>query len=56
MFLEEAMINGDWQIHIKFRAEIVNLVDGKKKTSSRSRESDNRLSTLFDNGQIVFQL
>jgi hypothetical protein len=30
MLLEEVVIDGDRQIHIKFRAELVNLVDGNK--------------------------
>jgi hypothetical protein len=54
--LEEVVIDGDRQIHIKFRADLVNLVDDNKKTLSTSGESDNRHTTLLDNGQIVIQL
>ena len=39
--LEEAVIDGDRQIRIKFRADLVNLVEGNGKASSRSGESGN---------------
>jgi len=45
----EVVIDGDRKIQIKFRADLVNLVEGNKDESSRSGESDNRHSTLFDN-------
>jgi hypothetical protein len=54
--LEEVVIDGDRKIQIKFRADLVNLVEGNEKTSSSSEESDNRHPTLFDNGQIALQL
>jgi hypothetical protein len=54
--LEEVVIDGDRQIQIKFRSDLVNLVGGNKEEASRSDESDNRHTTLLDNGQIVIQL
>jgi hypothetical protein len=54
--LEEVVIDGDRQIQIKFRADLVNLVEGNEKASSSSGESDNRHPTFLDNGQIVLQL
>ena len=54
--LEEVVIDGDRQIQIKFRADLVNLVGGNEKESSSSGESDNRHPTFLDNGQIVLQL
>ena len=54
--LEEAVINGNRQIQIKFRADLVNLVDINRKTRNRSDEFDNHRATLLDDGQIVLQL
>ncbi len=54
--LEEVVIDGNQQIQIKFRADLVNLVGGNKEEASRSNESDNRHTKLLDNGQIVIQL
>ncbi len=50
------MKEGNRQIQIKFRANLVNLVNDNKKTLSASSESDNRHFPLFDNGQIVIRL
>jgi hypothetical protein len=54
--LEEAVINSNRQIQIKFRADLVNIVDINRKTWNRSDEFDNRCTTLPDDGQIVLQL
>ena len=54
--LEEAVINGNRQIQIKFRADLVNLVDINRKTRNRSDEFDNHRATLLDDDQIVLQL
>lgn len=54
--LEEVVIDGNRQIHIKFRADLVNLVESNEKASSKSGESDNRHPTLAENGQIVIRL
>ena len=54
--LEEAVINGNRQIQIKFRADLVNLVDINRKTRNRSDEFDNHRTTFLDDGQIVLQL
>jgi exonuclease VII large subunit len=41
-FVEEVVIDGDRQIHTKFRADLVNLIEGDKEESSRSCESENQ--------------
>ena len=54
--LEEAVINGNRQIQIKFRADLDNLVDINRKARNRSDEFDNHRTTFLDDGQIVLQL
>ena len=54
--LEEAVINGNRQIQVKFRADLVNLVSGNKKGTGSLGDSENQRSTLFDNGPIIIQL
>ena len=54
--VEEVMIDGNRQIQVKFRADLVNLVSGNKKGTGSLGDSENQQSALFDSGPIIIQL
>jgi hypothetical protein len=52
MLLEEVLIDGDREIHVTFRTDLVNLLEGDNKASTSNRQ----VPASLDDGHIIIKL